>query len=233
MLKIPQFNKEKHTYEYEGASLKSVSEFKSSFSSFDKERIADMVAKKNNKTVEEVLAEWQELANTAIVRGKKIHDFAEAILNNQEIKPSSIEEESMLDYITGLLKDNEIVMYESPICSLELKLAGTPDLIIKSKLDNTYSIVDYKTNKTLFKKAYNKLLAPFNDLYDIPFNTYSIQLSCYKLMLEEAGYSINKLTIVHFPENSNHVIYDNVIDLTTQIKKHILNNNPDSWMTNH
>ena len=233
-MKTPIFNKQNHTYEYEGIALQSVSSFKSSFSSFDKDFIASFVAKKQNKTVEEVLAEWKEKADIAIVRGKKIHDFAEKYLNDNTVTTEDIEEQVVLDCFNNDINNKyEIVYFEQPICSLTLKLAGTPDLIVKNKETDKFTIIDYKTNKDLFKATRSKLLAPFNDFLDTPYNTYAIQLSCYRLMLEEEGMDVEETIIIHFKPDNTYSILPKVIDFREEIKKYILNNSPDSWMLNH
>ena len=52
-------------------------------------------------------------------------------------------------------------------------------------------IFDYKTNEDLYKNfRQQKLLWPFNDMLDMSYSFYTLQLGLYQIPLENLGYDI-------------------------------------------
>ena len=105
-------------------------------------------------------------------------------------------------------------------------LASTGDKqlkdLVKKELKEVI-LVDYKSNKVLFKPVYNQLYPPFQRFGETPFNKYQIQLNLYQWILEQIkGIKISKRIIVHFTEDS--FIPYAVEDLQKEIKL-IVNNN--------
>ncbi len=99
--------------------------------------------------------------------------------------------------------------------------AGTPDMILFDVVKNYLVIIDYKTNKDLFKN-WGYLLEPFDTMECHPYNKYQLQLSYYKIMLEEKGFEVGTTLIIHLKSDGNYIPYE-TIDLTQELKQHMDN----------
>ena len=77
------------------------------------------------------------------------------------------------------------------------KVAGQVDWVLK-KGRNLW-IKDYKTSKEITKVAFRDQVmeTPLNDLPNANFYHYALQLSTYGWMLEQCGYHVKKLEIIH------------------------------------
>jgi ATP-dependent exoDNAse (exonuclease V) beta subunit len=80
-------------------------------------------------------------------------------------------------------------------------------------------IIDYKTNGDFRhdehpKGRYNKLLEPFDDLYENHLNEYSIQVALYALILKEWGFDIRGGYLLHLGPETDAVLYkcQNLVD---------------------
>ena len=87
-------------------------------------------------------------------------------------------------------KSLDIIAAEKLVFNEELGLAGTIDLLARSKKDKSIVILDWKTNKRIIKESpFGKYgLKPISHLMDINFNHYSLQLSIYQYLLSTTGY---------------------------------------------
>ena len=202
-----KFNEETHTYTYLNPStlkpeqiFKSVTGFISQFKEkFDSERVAAMVAKKKGVTKQSILNEWKEISDTALNLGTIVHKWIEDFYNglNPPIPSDPILQERVLKFLeiyhSKLYKFTPIHQ-EFRLFSRKWGLAGTMDALFK--MGEHYYVGDWKTNKKfttdvdmIGDKYAKKLLYPFEDLWDNSVNGYSIQLSMYRLMMqEEAGF---------------------------------------------
>jgi len=154
--------------------------------------------KYKDKTVESVLAEWDEAA----AMGTRIHKYLEDHLNkdlNLEKLPSA-----HIPRVKHLMEawDNLKLLEEYKdweICPEHIvflddyKLAGQSDLVLLNHKEGTFKVLDYKTNKKgISKEPYNNetMFPPVNHLTECKFTHYSLQLSLYAFMLEqELGYT--------------------------------------------
>lgn len=197
--------------------FESVSGFISQFKPpFDSDKIAGYVAKSRGITKEEVLAEWKQIAKEGTDLGTFVHEWIEDFYNgkNPDIPPLDYDvefeiamdnidpmgswEERIYDRVTKFKKIYEDRLYkleakqqEFRIFSRKWGIAGTLDALFY--LDPHYYIGDWKTNKKFTDNDHKdgrrqKMLYPFEDLWDNNLNGYSIQISMYRLMLEEAGF---------------------------------------------
>lgn len=199
------FNEESHTYSYLNPVTKkpvqffqSVTGFLSQFKKeFDSDRIAGMVAKKRGTTKKEVLNEWKEISDTALNLGTRVHKWIEDYYNGEN--PAYPEDPIMLDRINKFEQLHREKLYkftpvkqEFRVFSRKWGLAGTMDELFKLNLN--YYVGDWKSNKKFTtdqdpEGRKQKLLYPFEDMWDNSLNGYSIQLSTYRLILqEEAGF---------------------------------------------
>lgn len=215
------FDEETHTYIYNGVELTSVTTFLSQFfSPFDAKRIAKlkaMLAKKNG-TRGKTAAYWLRQWRLASEHGSRVHDAIENFVLHYE--PSIL---SMLTDDKDYAKYTRAVEYlgerdvyqgstrlipEKQIVAPSLGLAGTVDLIIKTKAG--VHIVDWKTNEKISRTGFKgqKCKDPISHLPDCSYSKYTLQLQLYAFILQELyGEKILSLTLVHLKEDE-YVPYD-------------------------
>lgn len=200
--------------------FESVSEFISQFKKpFDK-NISRYVAKSRGVSQQQILNEWAATAKEGTDLGTYVHEWIEDFYNGKNPDlPVVVEEkedpffvdievatlptfqEKALDRVQKFKKlyDTKLNMFdpkaqELRIFSKKWGIAGTLDALFY--LDTKYYIGDWKTNKDFTDDDHKKgrrqrMLYPFEDLWDNNLNGYSLQLSTYRLILEEeVGFDI-------------------------------------------
>lgn len=192
-----------------------VSKFISQFKTpFDADRIARYVAKSKKTTKAAILAEWAATAKEGTDLGTFVHEWIEDYYNGKNpplpvpifedlglgaLNSDETFEHKALDRIQKFQSLYEDKLYKfKPICqefrifSRKWGIAGTLDGLFE--LTKSHYVGDWKTNKDFTdddhpKGRRQKLLYPFEDLWDNNLNGYSLQLSTYRLILEEeAGF---------------------------------------------
>jgi hypothetical protein len=201
-----------HKYRYDSIELTSVTtlignEIKPKFKS---DYWANIKAKERGISKKEILNEWRYLAKQGSSRGNIIHEFLEWKIknNNQYININGYKKDliiyNKLQYaqkiIDWLFQTFQYIIPELKVFNIKWKIAGTIDIIPIMSNGNIY-IFDYKTNKNLSFHKYEKLLPPFNDLYNNDFNIYSLQISTYIAILNEIGLNLNIGGIISIPQN--------------------------------
>lgn len=148
---------------------------------FDQETTAARVAKRENTTVDVILARWKAEADKACDYGTMIHAKMEDYLKCGAIDPDYQELYRTFDNIIGneVKRANE-VLSEFKLHNDDYLIAGTADLIIDLN-DEEFIVGDFKTNKEIkfFNRWGQHLLAPVSHLSDCNYNIYSLQLSLY------------------------------------------------------
>lgn len=201
------FNEEHHKYTYDGRKLISVTQFISKFGKkFDSDYWANRKADDVGITVTEMKQEWQYKADLGTTVGSIVHLWIEDYLNGlnpfmpiieNDIGPFKTDEIEQLIririhkwlelYHIRLHKLTPIAQ-ELRVWSLKYGLAGTIDGLFEYK--NQLIVGDWKTNKkfnTDEDKVWQYLLWPFDNEPDNEHNKYSIQVSLYRVILEEYG----------------------------------------------
>ena len=216
------FDEEKHKYTYNDKEMKAVSYVIKDFTEPFKEReSAERVALKRGVCVDDILKEWEEIRVNACNEGTNAHLFGEQYAFDKTLKPKTgldlaIKKfwDSMPDYMIPFIM--ELQMFHKKI-----DIAGTADILMYDKKNEVFHLLDYKTNIDLFKNFKDKrLLYPFNDLQDNPFNKYTIQLNIYQLMFEQCGLKIDKRIIIHITREGQYKTY-RVPDIREKLK-HVL-----------
>jgi hypothetical protein len=94
----------------------------------------------------------------------------------------------------------EIILWDD-----DLQLAGQVDALFYDKRNDTFIIVDYKTDKKFerYSQYGNKFLEPVSHLDECELNSYALQLSLYKYMLEKKGIKIDKLIAIWLNSDLN------------------------------
>ncbi len=192
------FTEDGHTYTIEGKPATSVTTFIGQFKKpYIKEFWAQRSAKKENKTVEEILNKWDSISLRACNKGSKFHAFAENYINNKiltntiydfdlDLEAYNKIESHFLKYYENS-KEN-LIPIRSELCvgSSKLGICGMVDQLYHSVPLDGLVIFDWKTNKRMnYKSRYQKkMLGPVSHLDECEFSTYSLQLSLYRYIIE-------------------------------------------------
>lgn len=184
-------DKESHKYyDEDGNELTSLSRVLNYFEQpFDEDgKIAEAVARKYNKSKEEIQREWKSKGKEATDHGTRIHDALElydktTLINDKELEPLI---RDIAKRFIGYKK-----MYSEQIYYSHLHMiAGTADkpcMRVMGK-NPVLDIYDYKTNLSKgieYLSKYGKwMYFPLNHLEQCNYNRYSLQLSAYMYMAE-------------------------------------------------
>ena len=176
-----------------------------------------------NKTQQDILDSWDEENRKSCEKGTQIHSDIE---NSFYKKPKDIslkkfgiggkfeckKDHTELDLEYGVYP--EYLIYRESEDGI-LRIAGQVDLIIKS--GNEITIVDHKTNKKIEQKSFynsktrssTKMKYPLNNLDDVNFYHYTMQLSTYAWMLQKINpnFIIKDLILNHYDHNGNNTLY--------------------------
>jgi len=215
-----EFVAEEHKYQLGGRVLNSVSSVIKRYTApFDADKIAGFVAAKRGITKEEVLAEWEAKKIAACDRGNEAHAFAETITTTTHqydsefglthtIPVSNGLQQAILKFWDNIPDHIEPAFHELKMFSEELGIAGTADLVLYNNKTGKFIICDYKTNEDLFKNyRKKKLLKPFNDLLDMPYSKYELQLSMYQILFEQCGFEVESRRIIWLQDDGTYKTY--------------------------
>lgn len=160
-------------------------------------KITEKCAKKQGISVSELKKLWRDKADRACVYGTKVHETVEDTLLGRKYRNeySDQKEKICFEYAkkvgVKLLKSLDILGVEKIVFNPELRIAGTIDLLGRSKKTGKYIIVDHKTNEKPIDET-NKYRAfcldPISNVPDTSFGHYSLQLNLYSYLLKEGGY---------------------------------------------
>lgn len=177
---------------------------------FDRMAIATKTAKRQGLTVEEVLSDWDSSAP----HGTAVHRQIEGIFRGVDYGDSLIQPH--LKTFHQWRATGATFHPESILCHRGLRIAGTADLLVE-KPNGVWSIVDWKTNKAIYKNSFGgkMMKAPLDHLEDCNWIHYSLQLSFYAVMLERP---IEKLSLVHLPKGKESLEIIPCLDLRGEVE---------------
>lgn len=215
-----KFYEEGHYYECNGvrvgiSATRIIEEYTQPF---DQIGIAEKSAAKQNKTVSEVLNEWQTKNVMACEKGHLGHEYAQSLWSG------TIYQENIKEGLEAVKIPLERVKKQAYNFYMNYKdfykhiqdeqLIGDEDFDIASAVDHLFldnegnvDLIDYKTNSYMTgfnKQAFGnkKMLIPINNLSDDALHHYYLQLSMYKFIIEKyTNIKINKMIIVYMSEN--------------------------------
>lgn len=221
-----KFFEEDHHYEYKGQRVGiSVTTFYEQYENeFDSQTVAENVAIRDNKSVQEVLDEWEYKNQFACEKGSTCHEYAQHLWNDEEwiYKPF---DNNCLEYQNAVRTIcSQAIMFhfdyqdrlehladEFVVGSEEYDIASAIDHLFINKLTGGLVLVDYKTNSDIYKdqnyyknsrKKPPKMKVPLHNIDDFTINHYHIQLSIYKYLVEKyTNLKIEEMFIVYFSEN--------------------------------
>ena len=215
-----KFYADGHYYECKGKRVGiSVTTFIHEYcNEFDAEGMAEKVANRDGKTVQQVLDEWAYKRDFSCEKGTTCHEWSQSLWSGAEYKPLLFDESK--EYMSALDKiKNQAVNFkndyqehlehlidELPIGSEEFNIASCVDHLFYNKLTGGLVLVDYKTNSLMGgynKKAYKKAMkVPLSHINDDALHHYYIQLSIYKFLIEKyTGLKVDEMFIVYMSEN--------------------------------
>ena len=201
------FDAEKHLYSIDGEQYRSVSSIIKQYENeFNEHLIAHMKAKGDESKKRAWLKYWDAKKDEAIGRGNRVHAYAELY---PDLPPPSCEQEKgVFVWYNDNKHKYEVVTHEFRVYSKTRKIAGTIDLILYDRYDDSYIIIDWKSNKTHIGQYYgtNKLKGIFEHLSECSYNKYRLQQSLYKSVLEEAGIKVSKIMLVWLTNGDDEVI---------------------------
>lgn len=166
--------------------------------------------------------EWDEKRINSCLFGTKIHETCEDIFNGQPLRntPKNERERFCMEVAKKaagkLLETADIVDVEKIVFDSDLMIAGTMDVLVKSKKDGRIWIVDWKTNEKIeVENTYNKFgLKPIEHIPDTNYEHYALQLNLYEYILKQAGYIDKKMDIgkciIHITDSGSktYVMHD-------------------------
>ena len=187
------FNELAHSYHYNGVKCTSVTQLISNYKKkFETEIIASKYALKNGLSIDEVLTDWDLKRDTANARGTELHKYAELKFACKEYDVSeeqlSTDLKSKIDSFYEMSKGRLIpVASELIVGDSDKSLCGMIDQIFYNVKAKEFQIWDYKTNKeiNMSSKYKSKMINGLNHLEECEYNTYSLQLSIYKKIIEK------------------------------------------------
>ena len=175
---------------------------------FDRERISEKVAQKEDISPKEVRLLWDIRRDFSVVRGIEFHLYVEKYLQEErKIETISPIDEEIKQFHAFWDNKNK-KRYELLGCELSLydksiKLAGTLDCLLRHRESKKIYIVDWKTNSQIkMKNQYQNFLSPFEHLDASDINKYSMQIGLYQYLIENnTDLRVAGTYLIHFQKN--------------------------------
>lgn len=171
-------------------------------------------------TIDEIIESWKKISNDSCTMGTFHHEFGESafyymtgqydkilpefkdrITEDGGFKAIYPKEEAIVKFYEEIPKCIVPILAETRVFVEYDKAgyAGTFDILFyydaeidgKNADKNGLLVLDFKTNKDLYKNfKEQKLLPPFDGLLDMPLSTYKLQLSLYENALYKIGLKV-------------------------------------------
>ena len=233
-----------HYYTYKDKQVGiSVTKYISQFENeFDSDTLSQKVADKNGISQFEVLNEWKRKGEYSCLKGTAIHEWLQDNYANREYKfdLSQLEEypeyykiediehlkQMAIDFINDY-KNRYILIGDEILCGIpDFDIASAIDLLFYDTIKNEVVLADIKTNTDLkgWKSTpsyVKKMLQPLEDIKDITFEHYKIQLSIYRYFLEEYAHIpiSDNMFIVYLSEKEKNYNIIQIPYLKNEVEK--------------
>ena len=238
-----KFHDQDHIYYMNGVKTKSVTSIIGQYKHpFDKDYWSQKKADERGIAQEEILKEWKYKADFSCERGSAFHEFAENYLTNKvfpfpEYKITKVlgGKENMLECKEGVFKIIEMfkkfyddshgklipVRAEVVVGDEEWEVTGMIDQMFFNEKSKQLEIWDWKTNKAIKKSnKWQQFKEPLSHLDVCELNTYSLQLSFYRLIVERnTDLVLGDSYIVWFNENNDEYKVMKCYDFRDEILK--------------
>lgn len=176
-----------------------------------------------NERKKEILLEWQEKREASCVRGTAIHKQLEdghLSGDTKELHYLKLGGSFKTDTSNRIKRGTRGIYPELLLSRIspdgKLRLAGQADLIIIDG-DDVY-ILDYKTSKKIDTKSYfdrktkrhSTMKYPLNNIQDVNFWHYTLQLSTYAWMIQkiDPNFNIKMLLLFHYDHDGKLNIHE-------------------------
>ena len=233
-----------HYYTYKDKKVGvSVTKYISQFENeFDSDTLSQKVADKNGISQFEVLNEWKRKGEYSCLKGTAIHEWLQDNYANREYKfdLSQLEEypeyykiediehlkQMAINFINDY-KNRYILIGDEILCGIpDFDIASAIDLLFYDTINNEVVLADIKTNTDLkgWKSTpsyVKKMLQPLENIKDITFEHYKIQLSIYRYFLEEYAHIpiSDNMFIVYLSEKEKNYNIIQIPYLKNEVEK--------------
>lgn len=233
-----RFSEDTHSYTYINPDtglptqiFESVSGFIDQFKKPFDTNISKYVAKSRGVTQQEILNEWKSLADEGKRVGTVVHKWIEDYYNG--INPELTGDETVDHRINLFLELHESklnkltsIEQEFRVFSRDWGIAGTVDIIFE--LNGKYYVGDWKTNREFKdndhpKGRRDRLLYPFEKHWNNNLTGYSLQISTYRLLLEEAGFETDGGFLISLSQTGCKLY--KTLDFREELRNHLKENN--------
>jgi ATP-dependent exoDNAse (exonuclease V) beta subunit len=157
--------------------------------------------KYRGRSVQSFLDEWSEASDM----GTAVHAEVEEYIRDTTSPITLPKAIHGVKWIENNIPSHRLMLPEIIIYSKELGIAGTIDLMVYNEETDEYSLVDWKTNKAIYKTAFRGkkgIKGPTRTMPDCNFNQYTLQLSIYRFLLEKYyGIKIAQQCLVHLADD--------------------------------
>ena len=223
------FYDNKHSYKIDGqpSAKVSVTGLVSSVKEpFDEEKWSKIKAKEFGFSPEEMKLVWKKNNQMATYQGSTLHNYIDNFYQNK-VKPydrdlakailGDVLHDKMYENLKVLVKQfdsfyqatkDEILPIKNEFVVGDLtdtRVCGMLDMLSYNTKTNKFEIYDFKTNKrfSMASEFEKNFLPPLEHLDECEFNTYSLQLSLYKIFIQKyTDIEIDKLKVVWFSVNN-------------------------------
>ena len=210
------FYEKDHKYTIDGIPARmSVSQLIKKFEKpFNSKAIAEVVAKRDGFSVEEILDQWDFKRDYSCHKWSEFHKYVENFFNRKQIsldktainfffesKKTFKTENSIKEYYQDVAllvknfknfynwwkKEHILIKSEFVVGDPETGVCGTIDNLSYNFVKNEFVIFDYKTNKEIKRKGFkgDKMIDCLSHLDQCEFIKYSLQLSLYSTIFEK------------------------------------------------
>lgn len=186
-----EFSAHNHLYTHKGQKLQSATQLIGTLKKpFNSEYLSQKQAGERGVPQAVILAEWDEKRRNGLARGTAVHKYIDETIHGRPWQDERLPEMGAFDDWLGEWGAQlAFRRLEWMVGYPEMGVAGTVDAFAWDTQTRTYQVWDWKTgskfNTTSPYKSY--LLPPFSDLQECELNTYSLQVSLYRLILEDCG----------------------------------------------
>lgn len=218
-----------HIYSYDkdkDISFSSVTEvIDTHFKPFDSKMIAGALVKNTQKYAHyssgsELEAEWDRLRD----RASEVHSQIEKYINDGK-DPSAQRAKLAVDWFKkqknkyGKEAYAEVIVFND-----KSKVSGTVDLLVYHPDKEGVYIFDWKTTRDLYKSRGKGITSITNDVRDTKFEKGQLQLSMYRLLLNQLGIKVIRSYLLHLTEDGVELVQCKYLksQVNQMIKRHKL-----------
>lgn len=202
---------------------------------FNADEVAEKVAKRDRKTKDEVLEEWQYKNEFACRKGSTCHEYAQSLWSGEHWTCDNFDFSADFHHAVFTIKKLADKFYcdftgeynhladEFVIGSEEYDIASAVDHLFINN-NGELILIDYKTNTYITgynKEAFEKpMKPPLEHLNDDKLTHYELQLSIYKYLIEKyTDLKIYEMKIIYMSELNNNYEIIEIPYLENEVKK--------------